>query len=44
MTTVLAFFIGLLCGGVIVFIAIISGYGTDADDYYGGHDEENSDF
>jgi len=38
MSAVCAFFIGLLCGALIATIAIIAGYGKDADDYYEGSD------
>ena len=34
MTTVVSFFLGMLCGGMIVFLLIVSNYGTDGDDYY----------
>ena len=34
MTTVAAFFVGMLTGAVGTFVVIISTYGTDADDYY----------
>ena len=34
MSAVAAFIIGLLCGAVLAVLAIVSGYGTDADDYY----------
>lgn len=36
MTSVAAFFIGLLCGALLATLVIISRYGTDADDYYEG--------
>ena len=36
MITVVVFFIGLLCGALLATVAIISGYGKDADDYYEG--------
>ena len=36
MITVVVFFIGLLCGAILAFLAVIAGYGKDADDYYEG--------
>ena len=36
--TVLIFVIGLLVGALGATIAIIAGYGKDADDYYEGSD------
>lgn len=33
---VLHFFIGVLIGALLAVIAIINGYGKDADDYYEG--------
>ena len=36
MITVVVFIIGFLCGAILAFLAVISGYGTDADDYYEG--------
>lgn len=34
MSAVAAFIVGLLAGALLATIAIISGYGKDADDYY----------
>lgn len=36
MTGTASFFIGLIIGAVLAVIAIVSGYGKDADDYYEG--------
>ena len=38
MTTVSAFFIGLLIGFAVAFIYITARYGKDGDDYYEGSD------
>lgn len=34
MTTVIAFLLGMFAGAMIVFLLIVSTYGTDGDDYY----------
>ena len=36
MISVVVFIIGLLCGAILAFLAVIAGYGTDAEDYYEG--------
>lgn len=36
MTSVVAFFMGLLCGALLAVLVIVSRYGADADDYYEG--------
>lgn len=36
MSAVFAFIIGILGGALLATVAIISGYGKDADDYYEG--------
>ena len=40
MTTVAAFFIGLLIGFAVAFIYITATCGKDADDYYEGSGKE----
>lgn len=39
MSAVAAFIIGLLGGALLAAIAIICGYGKDADDYYEGSEK-----